>query len=178
MNPCWLAFAAELLVDSQPVVCGVVGFPLGANTTEIKTAEAIQQLKNGATELDMVANIGAIKSANWETVHADIASVTEAVKSLPVKVILETTLLTEEEVVRASAISASAGATYVKTSTGFSSGGATVEAVELMAKTVGDKLGVKASGGIGDFEKALSMLKAGATRIGASRSLAIIGLGQ
>ena len=176
VNPCWVLFAAESLGNSNSMVCTVVGFPLGANTTEIKAEEAIRAVEDGADELDMVMNIGAAKSAEWETVYADIASVVDAAFPVPVKVILETAILIDEEIIRACAISASAGAAYVKTSTGFSKGGATVEAVEIMSKTVGDKLGVKASGGIGDFEKAMSMIKAGATRIGASRSLTIIGL--
>lgn len=174
VNPCWVPLAAQLLEDSLPMVCTVIGFPLGANMAQIKAEEGMRAVEDGANELDMVINVGAIKSKQWEYVFSDIASVVESTSPIPVKVILETCLLSEEEIVRASAISASAGAAYVKTSTGFSSGGATEKAVSLMAMAVGKKFGVKASGGIGDFYKAMAMIKAGATRIGASRSLKII----
>jgi len=174
VNPCWVPLAAELLSDTTPMVCTVIGFPLGANVPEIKAEEGVRAVEDGAEELDMVLNVGMLKSGRWDYVHADIASVVEATMPIPVKVILETCLLTDEEIVRASAISASAGAAYVKTSTGFSTGGATENAISLMAKAVGDKLGVKASGGVGDFETVVVMFKAGATRIGASKSLEII----
>jgi len=174
VNPCYVAEAAKKLGDSTSVVCTVVGFPLGANTAEIKTAEAIRAVEGGAEEIDMVMNIGFLKSGALEAVYSDIVSVVDGVYPVPVKVILETALLSDGEIVTASALSASAGAAYVKTSTGFSKGGATAGAVDLMARTVGTKLGVKASGGIGDFETALKMVKTGATRIGASRSLNII----
>ncbi len=174
VNPCWVPLAVELLADSLPIVCTVIGFPLGVNVPQIKAYEAIRAVEDGAEELDMVINVGAIKSGNWEFVLSDIASVVESTSPIAVKVILETCLLTEEEIVAASATCASAGATYVKTSTGFSSGGATEKAISLMAMAVGTEYGVKASGGIGDFAKAMSMIKAGATRIGASRSLDII----
>ncbi len=175
VNPCWVEVTAELLKDSNSMVCATVGFPLGANVTDTKVEEAARAAEQGADELDMVANIGAIKSGNWEVVHSEIAVIAKTVDTKPLKVIIETSLLTDEEIVRASAIAANAGAAYTKTSTGFVPGGATTKAVRLMTQTVGEKLGVKASGGIGDFEKALAMLKAGATRIGASRSLSIIG---
>ncbi len=173
VNPCWVALASELLKDELPMVCTVVGFPLGANVPEIKADEGVRAVEDGAEELDMVLNIGAIKSGKWEYVFSDIVSVAETSSPIALKVILETCLLTDEEIVRASAICASAGAAYVKTSTGFSSGGATESALRLMTAAVGGKLGVKASGGVGDFETAMKMIRAGATRIGASKSLII-----
>jgi len=175
VNPCWVQFASEKLDSYDPMVCTVIGFPLGANTTDVKASEAIRAAGDGALEFDMVINIGAVKSADWQCVHADIASVVDSVYPLPVKVILETCLLDDNEIVRSSAIAHSAGAAYVKTSTGFSTGGATVEAIKLMSQAVHRKLGVKASGGIGDFETAVKMFEAGATRIGASKSMTIIG---
>jgi len=173
VNPCWVALASELLKDELPMVCTVVGFPLGANVPEIKADEGVRAVEDGAEELDMVLNVGAVKSDRWEYVFSDVVSVVESSSPVAVKVILETCLLTEEEIVRASAICASAGAAYVKTSTGFSSGGATESALRLMTAAVGEKLGVKASGGVGDFETAMKMIRAGATRIGASKSLII-----
>lgn len=174
VNPCWVHLASELLKDELSMVCTVVGFPLGANVPEIKADEAVRAVEDGAEEIDMVLNIGAIKSNRWEFVFSDIVSVVEAVSPVAVKVILETCLLTEDEIVRASAICGSAGAAYVKTSTGFSSGGASEAALKLMASTVGAKLGIKASGGIGDFETAMKMIRSGATRIGSSKSLEIV----
>ncbi len=173
VNPCWVALASELLKDEFPMVCTVIGFPLGANVPEIKSDEAVRAIEDGAEELDMVLNVGAIKSDRWEYVFSDIVSVVESASPIAVKVILETCLLTDDEIVRASAICASAGAAYVKTSTGFSSDGATEHAISLMSKTVGEGYGVKASGGVGDFETAMKMIRAGATRIGASKSLKI-----
>ena len=175
VNPCRVRLAAGILDDSPAVVCTVIGFPLGANVPETKAEEALRMAEDGARELDMVMNIGMAKGGNWEAVHADVASVVESVYPLPVKVILESCLLDDEEIIRASLISKSAGAAYVKTSTGFSKAGATARAVEIMSAAVGETVGVKASGGIGDFEKAMAMFEAGATRIGASRSLQIIG---
>ncbi|MGC9314331.1 MAG: deoxyribose-phosphate aldolase [bacterium] len=173
VNPCWVALASEFLKDELPMVCTVIGFPLGSNVPEIKADEGVRAVEDGAEELDMVLNVGAIKSSKWEYVFSDIVSVVESSSPIAVKVILETCLLTDEEIVRASAICASAGAAYVKTSTGFSSGGATESALRLMTTAVGQKLGVKASGGVGDFETAMKMIRAGATRIGASKSLII-----
>jgi len=175
VNPYWVSTASIRLLDLPVMVCSVVGFPLGANTTEIKTIEAKRVVDDGASEIDMVINIGALKSGSWEAVHADISSVVEVSSPAPVKVILETALLSEEEIIYASLISRSAGAAFVKTSTGFSKGGATTEAVSLMTTAVGKYIGIKASGGIGDFESALAMVKAGATRIGSSKSIMIIG---
>jgi deoxyribose-phosphate aldolase len=174
VNPCWVRLASEFLKDELSMVCTVVGFPLGANVPEIKANEAVRAVEDGAEEIDMVLNIGAVKSGRWEFVFSDIVSVIEAVSPIAVKVILETCLLAEDEIVRASAICGSAGAAYVKTSTGFSKSGATESVLKLMASTVGDKLGIKASGGIGDFETAMRMIKAGATRIGSSKSLVIV----
>ena len=175
VNPCRVSLAVEELESATPMVCTVRGFPLGANTTGIKAAECMRAVEDGAEELDMVANIGLIKEGIWAAVFADIVGVVERAGPVPVKVILETCLLTGEEIVRACAVSACAGAAYVKTSTGFSSSGATVGAISLMSRVVGGALGVKASGGIGDFETAIAMIKAGATRIGASKSKKIIG---
>ena len=174
VNPFWVSIAKEKLGDATTMVCAVIAFPLGANTTEIKVEEALRAMKDGATELDMVMNIGAAKNGVWETVYADIASVVEGVGNIPVKVILETVLLSDEEIARASAIAMSAGAAYIKTSTGFSKSGATVEAIKIMATVADGKIGVKASGGIGDFKTAMAMIKAGATRIGSSKSVAIV----
>jgi deoxyribose-phosphate aldolase len=174
INPYWVPVAAERLSKSSVLVCTVIGFPLGATLSLSKGYEANIAAIAGADELDMVINIGQLKAHKWVAVFDDILSVVEAVESKPVKVILETSLLTEEEIVAGSAISELAGASYVKTSTGFAGGGATVESVSLMASTVGKRLGVKASGGVGNFDSAIEMIRAGATRIGASRSIQII----
>lgn len=174
VNPFWVSTASKRLLGSGTMVCTVVGFPLGANTTEIKVAEAMRAIDDGAAELDLVMNIGALKSGNWDTVHADIVSVVESASPIPVKVILETALLKKDEIIVSSLLSYSAGAVFVKTSTGFSRHGATPEAVSLMSKTVGEKIGIKASGGIGDFKTAIEMIKAGATRIGSSKSTIIV----
>jgi len=174
VNPCWVPLAAVELEDKYSIVCSVIGFPLGANATEIKADEALRAVDDGAEEIDMVINNGYVKSSMWESVHADIVSVVEAVAPTPIKVIIETCLLDETEIARTSLISISAGAAYVKTSTGFSSHGATIEAVNLMSRVVGENFGVKASGGIGDFDSAMRMIEAGATRIGTSRSIRII----
>ncbi|WP_043931433.1 deoxyribose-phosphate aldolase [Bacillus sp. EB01] len=176
VNPTWVRTAAELLADSPEVkVCTVIGFPLGASTPETKAFETKNAIENGATEVDMVINIGALKDGNDELVERDIRAVVDAAKGKALtKVIIETSLLTDEEKVRASKLSVKAGADYVKTSTGFSTGGATVEDVRLMRETVGPEIGVKASGGVRSREDALAVVEAGATRIGASSGVAIV----
>jgi deoxyribose-phosphate aldolase len=175
VNPTWVETAAQLLKGSDVKVCTVIGFPLGANTPETKAFETKDAIEKGATEVDMVINIGALKDKNDELVERDIRAVASAAKGKALsKVIIETSLLTEEEKVRACEIAVRAGADYVKTSTGFSSGGATVEDIELMRKTVGPEIGVKASGGVRDTEGAEALVKAGATRIGASSGVSIV----
>jgi deoxyribose-phosphate aldolase len=175
VNPTWVAYSAEQLAGSTVKVCTVIGFPLGASTTETKAFEAANAIASGATEVDMVINISALKDGNDELVEKDIKAVVDAAagKAL-VKVIIEASLLTDDEKVRASQLSAKAGADFVKTSTGFSTGGATAEDVALMRKTVGDKLGVKASGGIRSLEDMEKMIAAGASRIGASSGVKIM----
>lgn len=174
VNPTWVAFAAQALKGTDVKVCTVIGFPLGANTPEVKAFEAEDAIQNGADEIDMVINIGALKSQDYELVEKDIRAVVEAAKGTLVKVIIETCLLTEDEKVKACQIAQKAGADFVKTSTGFSTGGATVTDVALMRKTVGPDMGVKASGGARSYEDALAFIKAGATRIGASSGVAIM----
>ena len=174
VNPTWVAFAAQALKGTDVKVCTVIGFPLGANTPEVKAFEAEDAIQNGADEIDMVINIGALKSQDYELVEKDIRAVVEAAKGTLVKVIIETCLLTEDEKVKSCQIAQKAGADFVKTSTGFSTGGATVTDVALMRKTVGPDMGVKASGGARSYEDALAFIKAGATRIGASSGVAIM----
>lgn len=175
LEPCWVSLAAERLKDSSVKVCTVIGFPLGANTKTVKAFEAKEAVDNGADEVDMVLNIGALKSGDDAMVLEDMKAVREAAKDAVVKVILETCLLTDEEKKKACALAKEAGLDFVKTSTGFSTAGATVEDVKLMRDAVGDTMGVKASGGIRDTKTAEAMIAAGATRIGASKSIAIIG---
>lgn len=175
VNAGWVAVAAEELKDSGVGITTVVGFPLGATTTASKAAEAKFAIADGATEVDMVLNIGLLKSGDLAGVQRDVEGVAEAVKDRAVlKVILETGLLTDEEKVTACEICKKAGADFVKTSTGFGKGGATAEDIALMRRTVGPSLGVKASGGVRDRETALQMFSAGATRIGASSGIAIV----
>ena len=174
VNPTWVSFAAQALKATDVKVCTVIGFPLGANTPELKAFETSDAIQNGANEVDMVINIGALKSRNFDLVERDIRAVVEAAKGTLVKVIIETCLLTDDEKVRACQIAQKAGADFVKTSTGFSTGGATVADVALMRKTVGPDMGVKASGGARSYEDALAFIKAGATRIGASSGVAIM----
>lgn len=170
VNPVWVKRAAEILKGSNVPVCTVIGFPLGATLPDVKAYEARRAIFNGAREVDMVINIGALKSGDDCTVEEDIRAVAEAAHENGVlcKVIIETALLTDEEKVRACLASKNAGADFVKTSTGFSKGGATVEDVALMRRTVGSALGVKASGGVKGIDDARAMFEAGATRIGAS----------
>ena len=174
VNPTWVSFAAQSLKGTDVKVCTVIGFPLGANTPELKAFETSDAIQNGANEVDMVINIGALKSRNFDLVERDIRAVVEAAKGTLVKVIIETCLLTDDEKVKACQIAQKAGADFVKTSTGFSTGGATVADVALMRKTVGPDMGVKASGGARSYEDALAFIKAGATRIGASSGVAIM----
>lgn len=166
---------AELLKGSEVKVCTVVGFPLGATLPQVKAFEAQEAIKDGAHEVDMVINIGALKSGQLDVVEQDIKTVADACKNKALlKVIIETCLLTDEEKVIACELSKKAGADFVKTSTGFSTGGATVEDIKLMRKTVGPTIGVKASGGVRDLDTSLKMIEAGATRIGASASVNIV----
>ncbi len=174
VNPTWVSTVAECLKGSPVKTCVVIGFPLGANSTVIKAMETRDAIASGADEVDMVINVGALKAGDYDLVRRDIEAVVEAAQGRIVKVIIETALLTDEEKVKACQIAKQAGADYVKTSTGFGPGGATVEDVALMRRTVGKYMGVKASGGIRDFKKATEMIKAGATRIGASASVSII----
>lgn len=174
VNPTWVNFAAQALKATDVKVCTVIGFPLGANTPELKAFETSDAIQNGANEVDMVINIGALKSRNFDLVERDIRAVVESAKGTLVKVIIETCLLTDDEKVKACQIAQKAGADFVKTSTGFSTGGATVADVALMRKTVGPDMGVKASGGARSYEDALAFIKAGATRIGASSGVAIM----
>ncbi|RYI31504.1 deoxyribose-phosphate aldolase [Bacillus infantis] len=175
VNPAWVSYASELLEGSGVDVCTVIGFPLGASTPEVKAFETKNAIENGATEVDMVINIGALKSGSSDLVEADIRAVVEAAKGKALtKVIIETSLLTEDEKVLACELAVKAGTDFVKTSTGFSTGGATVEDIRLMRKTVGPEIGVKASGGVRSTEDAQQMIEAGATRIGASSGVAIV----
>jgi deoxyribose-phosphate aldolase len=176
INPTWVKRAAEKLRGSDVVVCTVIGFPLGANPAEIKAMEARRALREGAREVDMVINVGALKSGQHEFVRQDIEKVVDAAHEggAIAKVILETALLTDEEKVIASALSKQAKADFVKTSTGFGGGGATVYDVALMRETVGPDMGVKASGGVRTLEDAEDMIAAGATRIGASAGVQIL----
>ncbi len=174
VNPAWVSLAAELLRGTSVKVCTVVGFPLGATTTLTKVVETKEALANGADEIDMVINVGALKDHRDDVVERDIREVARACQGHTLKVILETALLSDDEVVRGCLLAKRAGADYVKTSTGFGPGGATAHHVSLMRRTVGPRMGVKASGGVRDIETAREMLKAGATRIGASASVKIV----
>ncbi len=175
INPTWVSYASELLKDSSVKVCTVIGFPLGANTPEVKAFETTNAIENGAEEVDMVINISALKEKNDELVERDVRAVVEAAKGKAlVKVIIETCLLTDEEKVRACELSVKAGADFVKTSTGFSTGGATVEDVALMRKTVGENVGVKASGGVRNLKDVENVVTAGANRIGTSSGVKIV----
>lgn len=175
LNPTWVKLASELLLKEPVAVCTVIGFPLGATTTEVKAFETRDAIANGADEVDMVINVGQLKAGNEEAVKEDIqAVVKEAKDKALVKVIIETSLLTNDEIVTASRLAKEAGADFVKTSTGFSTAGAKVEDVALMRATVGPEMGVKASGGIHTAKEAQAMIEAGATRLGTSASIAIV----
>ena len=174
VNPVYIPLAARLLKDTGVKVCCVVGFPLGAIAPEQKAAEAASCAAMGAEELDMVIHIGAAKAGDWALVQRDIEGVVKAAAGRTVKVIIETCLLTDEEKVKACEAAKAAGAHFVKTSTGFSTGGATTHDIALMRKTVGPEMGVKASGGIRDYATAMAMIEAGANRIGASAGIEIV----
>ena len=174
VNPTWVELCARELAGTGIAVCTVIGFPLGANSPETKAAEARLAVAQGAGEVDMVINLGAAKSGDWKAVEEDIRGVVKAAGQALVKTIIETCYLSDAEKVKACEAAARAGARFVKTSTGFGTGGASVEDVRLLRKTVGDKLQVKASGGIRSYHDAILMLDAGADRIGASSSVAII----
>ncbi|MBP2000647.1 deoxyribose-phosphate aldolase [Paenibacillus shirakamiensis] len=179
VNPTWVVYAAEQLKGTDVKVCTVIGFPLGATTTAVKAFEAQDAIANGAHEIDMVVNIGALKDGNDDLVEKDIRAVVNAASGKAiVKVIIETCLLTDEEKVRASKLAVAAGADFVKTSTGFSTGGATPEDVAMMRQAVGKDVGVKASGGVRSLEDMNKMVEAGATRIGASSGVKIMQGGQ
>ncbi|MDO5715977.1 MAG: deoxyribose-phosphate aldolase [Tissierellia bacterium] len=176
VNPLWVSTAYQALKDTDVLVCTVVGFPLGANTTTTKVFEAQEAIKNGASEIDMVLNIGWMKEKNYQGVQEDIQAVAEAVhkEGKLLKVILENCLLEKEEIQKACQLAKEAGADFVKTSTGFSTSGAKVEDIELMRNTVGEDLGVKASGGIRDLKTAQKMVENGANRLGVSAGVQIM----
>lgn len=168
VNPSNVSLAHKLLDGTDVLTCTVIGFPLGANTMDVKVYETTKAIADGADEVDMVINIGQVKAHNWDYVYEEIKAVVEAANGVLVKVIIETCYLSDEEKVMACKMAAKAGADFVKTSTGFGSGGATVEDVRLMKKTVGDACKVKASGGIRDVAAFKAMIEAGAERIGCS----------
>ena len=178
VNPCHVGLVRDLLKDSDVKTCAVIGFPHGMTTSDTKAFEAQRAIASGADELDMVINVGALKEGDYATVTEDIRDVCRAAEKAPrpvhVKVILEMALLTKEEKVAAATLAKAAGADFVKTSTGFGPGGATSEDVALLRATVGKEMGVKAAGGIRDAETAVAMIEAGADRIGASRTEAIL----
>ncbi|WP_432408049.1 deoxyribose-phosphate aldolase [Wukongibacter sp. M2B1] len=175
VNAYYTSLVRKELEGSNVKTCVVVGFPLGATTKEVKAFETKQAIENGAQEIDMVINVGALKDKKYDDVKEDIMAVVDAAKGKAlVKVILETCLLTDEEKVRACELSKEAGADFIKTSTGFSTGGATVNDIKLMRETVGTDMGVKASGGVRTKEDAEAVIAAGASRIGASSSIAIV----
>ena len=174
VQPFRVAQAHLLLKGTKTKVCTVIGFPLGANRSEVKALEAVRTFTDGADEVDMVMNIGSLKDKNFATVENDIHSVVKAAQGRLVKVILETCLLTPEEITEACKIAETAGASFVKTSTGFGKEGATLQVLRLMHQAVGGRLGIKASGGIRDRKTALVMIEAGATRLGTSHGVAIL----
>lgn len=175
VNGYYTSFAAQQLKGTDVKVCTVVGFPLGQMATEAKAAEAAIAVRDGADEIDMVINVGALKDGLYDVVENDIREVKKACKGALLKVIIETCLLTEEEKIKACELAREAGADFVKTSTGFSTGGAKAEDVALMRQVVGAEMGVKASGGIRDKETAMAMVEAGASRLGTSQTVAICG---
>ena len=175
VNPCHVKFASQLLGLSDVKVCTVIGFPLGANSSDVKAFEAKKAIEDGAEEVDMVINVGKAKQGDWDFVRDDIRKVREAAKDKLLKVIVETCYLTDEEIFKACIMAKEAEADFVKTSTGFGTGGATAEHVKLMRDAVGEQMGVKASGGVRTKEDAMKMIDAGATRIGTSNGKDIIG---
>ena len=175
VNPAYVPLAAACLKDSDVKVCTVIGFPLGMNLTKTKVEEAVLAVKEGAQEVDMVINVGMLKAGHDDYVREEIREIKQAVgQKIILKVIIESCLLNNDEIVRACLASKAAGADFVKTSTGFSTGGATVEAVKLMRETVGPEMGVKASGGVRTHEDLVAMVEAGANRIGTSSGAKII----
>ena len=174
VNPTWVKYAKKVLEGTDVKVCTVVGFPLGATTSAVKAFETQEAIQNGADEIDMVINVGALKSGNLDLVESDIRAVVESSGDKLVKVIIEACLLTDKEKVVACQLAQKAGADFVKTSTGFSTGGATIADVTLMRETVGPDMGVKAAGGARSYEDALAFVEAGATRIGTSAGVAIL----
>jgi deoxyribose-phosphate aldolase len=176
VNPTWVAFASRLLARSGVGVCSVVGFPLGATTADVKGYETQRAIFDGAREIDMVINVGALKSGDLRAVERDLEAVTSPCRSCGAlsKVIIEAALLTDDEKITACTLAKAAGADYVKTSTGFASGGATAADVALMRRVVGAEMGVKAAGGVRDFEGMKAMIAAGATRVGASAGVKIV----
>ena len=174
IQPCHVSYAAQYLKDSDVKVCTVIGFPLGANTSAVKAFETADAIQNGADEIDMVINIGALKDGQDETVLNDIVAVVQAAQDKTVKVILETCLLSEEEIVKACQLCMQAKADFVKTSTGFSTGGATIENVRIMKAAIDDTMQVKAAGGIRTYKDLLKMVEAGASRIGTSAGCSIM----
>lgn len=175
VNPAFVPQATELLKGSDVEVCTVIGFPLGANTTATKVFEAKDSIANGATEVDMVINISQAKDGQWEAVEEEIKQIAEAVKGKAIlKVIVETALLTDEEIKNATEATVNAGADFVKTSTGFSTRGASLNDVQIMHNVTQGKIGIKASGGVSNRQDALNMVEAGATRIGASKGIQIV----
>ena len=174
VNPSWIPLVSKQLKGTEVKTCSVISFPLGSETPEMKAMEASYVIGQGADEVDMVINIGAVKDKNWDFVRDDIKAVVDASKPAIVKVIIETCLLTDEEKVKACQLSEEAGAAFVKTSTGFSTGGATIQDIKLMRRTVGDRLQVKASGGIRTPEFAKELVEAGADRIGAGNGIVLL----
>ena len=174
VNPTWVSYCAKYLEGSDVKVCTVIGFPLGANTSKVKAFEAKDAIANGADEIDMVINIGALKNGQLDLVYNDIKAVVDASEGHCVKVIIETCLLSKEEKINACQMAVKAGATFVKTSTGFSTGGATVEDVELMKETVQDQCLVKASGGVRNYDDMMAVIRAGASRIGTSAGVQLM----
>ncbi len=174
VNPTWVATASSKLKGTGVDVCTVIGFPLGANSSKVKAFETKTAIEDGATEIDMVINVGELKDGNFDAVYEDIKAVVDACNGTLLKVIIETCLLTEEEKVKACELSVKAGANFVKTSTGFSTGGATPEDIALMRKTVGPNIGVKASGGVRTPEDFKNMIENGATRIGTSSGIKLL----
>jgi len=175
VNPCWIKLCRELVKNPEVKICGVAGFPLGANTSIVKAAETSILVEDGADEIDMVINLGGAKSGKWDNVEHDIAQVVKAAGTAAVKVIIEACFLTDEEKVKACLCAVNAGAAFVKTSTGFGKWGAKASDVALMRRVVGQDIGVKAAGGIKTFAEALEMVGKGADRIGASAGVAIVG---
>lgn len=174
INPCWVKQASELLAGSNTKVCSVIGFPLGANTTNIKVLEAKEAIENGASEIDMVINVSKLKDKDYEYVYNEIKKIKEAIGNNVLKVIIEACLLTNDEKTIACQIIMKAGANFVKTSTGMSTGGATVEDVKLFKEVVGDTTLIKAAGGVRTYEDAINMIEAGANRIGTSGGVKIV----